>query len=151
MRVNTINQQTQNRQSFGIVKVPNKKKVTRFLIALLQDDVESTKKVIDTFEKVQKEQFENPYFNIKISHRLEEQDYEVEYLVADVVNKKDGKLVEPFFQAFNFPDINDGIVLRDSTKTDAKSIVKFLEKVNAFATNKAKVIESITKAINHEA
>lgn len=155
MRINSINQQTQNKQNFGDLRIKGGKKgvkeVTNLLTDVLQDDVESARMVVGTFKKVNAEQLGNSLLDVKISKaQPEEVDAfdDAEYLKAEVVNKKGRKFNRSFSQRFDFSEEDSNIEERAWAKENGKNIVNWLEQVNSFATNKAKVIESITDGIN---
>lgn len=146
MRINNIN--SQNTQNFGMaLKIKGgergAKKVADFLSNFLQDDVKSANEVADTFRKVETEQANNPLLDIKISKanpaELDSMD-ETEYLKAEIVNKKSGHKEWEEWQHFDVIADTDGLQ-KYTPREDAENTIKWLEKANNYANNRATVME----------
>lgn len=135
MQVNNIQNSYQSKQNFGMAMKTPKPDVVEYLTNIFKGDSKAAKKYMDTFEKVQKQQANNPLYDMQINTS--------NGFIVEVV-KKGKKDPITIFEAPGGMNINVKSKEVKNSK-NAKSIIKTLKTASNFATEQAEVDKILSK------
>lgn len=135
------------RQGFGMaLKKPNSE-VTDYLCRLFKDNTKRAEKFADTFKKVEKEQANNPHYDIElaIGHGNRDGD-SIEYLSAHVKDKKTQNVVDA--RGYAYPSDSAIKDIFDYSSKSATRKAKNKASIEQKAAEEAKNTKTVHSILN---